>query len=145
MVLRQAIPKWHFQISQFSLILRIASSNTWPASGAPTGGRKSPPWSAIIYALGWINSQLPNSCSAGNSHTIQGWNEALQVEQTGIGLFPQAIWPKEFSCPILFIPAAESLLHARKMSEDQQMDNNHINGNNEHQWIFFIKWIWPSG
>lgn len=33
-VLRQAIPRWHFQIPQVSPNLRVAMSNTWPASGA---------------------------------------------------------------------------------------------------------------
>lgn len=131
---------------QFSLILGVATSNTGPASGAPTGGRRSPPWSAIIYALGLINSQLANSCSAGSSHTIQGWNEALRVEQTGIVLFPQGIWSKTFSSHILIIPDAESLLCARKMSESQSMDNNHIKGDNENTSGFSLQSeFWPSG
>lgn len=132
-VLRQTIPRWHFQIPQFSLILGAAISNTCPASGAPIVGRKRPPWLAIIYALGLISSQLANSCWVGNSHTIQGWNEAFQVEQTGRVLFPEGIWPKAFSRPIPIIPAADSLLCARKNEEEsQRMENNHINGNNQN-------------
>lgn len=53
----------------------------------------------------------------GNSHAFQGWKEALQVEQTGTVLFSEGFGPKGFSFSILIIPAADSFLHARKMSE----------------------------
>ena len=74
---------------------------------------------------------MANSCAVGNSHTIQRWNEVVQVEQTDTVLFPQGIWPKGFSSPTLIIPVAGSLLHSRKINKrtNSWMDNNHVNSN----------------